>query len=401
MTTTFDNIPAHVPSDLVVDFDLYNIEGGADDPQLAWARLASYNKPVLYSPHNGGHWIATRPEDILAIQRDATLWSSDNVTAPKHVGERFLPLECNPPHHTAYRRPLVKLFSSRALRDIATPARELAVGLIEQLQPNGRCDFIKDFAMKFPLTVFLNIMGLPVEDGLMLNRLLDTSVRTADVNEKIECYTRIAQYIRGQVDERLENPRDDGLTYITQGEIDGGRFSRQVSYSIAQMLTQGGIDSVAMHLSFIVIHLAQNPDKRRYVLENLDNLEGIITEYGRRYFINNMFRTVTENRDFHGVQLKAGELIAVNAALFNFNEELFPNAAEVDFERPAKQNLSFGVGPHACLGTLLTRLEVKIFLQEWLPRIPEFEIDPDIPIDMRASQMHGVNQVALVWPTRV
>ncbi|QSE90800.1 cytochrome P450 [Rhodococcus pseudokoreensis] len=344
--------------------------------------------------------MATRPEDIADIYRNSKEWSSQDVTAPKHVGDRFLPLESDAPDHTAYRKAILGLLSNKALREIEPPARTLAVDLIEGLQDGGRCDFISDFALKFPLTVFLNIMGLPAEDGVMINNWLDAYVRTNNVEEKIGVGGKIAAYVHAQVDDRIENPRNDGLTNITQGQVGDRPLTRQEIYNLAQMLTMGGIDTVAMHLSFIVIHLAQNPDKREYVRNNLDSLDRVITEYGRRYFLNNMFRTVSEDREFHGVQLKAGELIAVNAGLYNFDETLFPHPEEIDFERPAKLNLSFGAGPHACPGAALTRLEVKIFLQEWLTRIPDFEIDPDTPIALRASQMHGVSELAVRWPTK-
>ncbi|MFE3060444.1 hypothetical protein, partial [Nocardia sp. NPDC059239] len=308
-----DTIPAHVPRELVVDFNLYDLEGGNDDPQTSWKRNlgAALKEPLLYTPHSGGHWIATRPEDIAAIQRDATAWSSQDVTAPKHVGDRFLPLESDDPEHAAYRKAFLAMVSNKALREIEPPARALAVDLIEGFQEKGHCDFISDLALKFPLAVFLNIMGLPVEDGIMINDWLHTYVSTSVVEEKIRIAGQIATYVRAQVDDRIENPRDDGLTQITKGQMGDRPLTREEIYNIAQMLTMGGIDSVAMHLSFIVIHLAQNPDKREYVRNNLDSLERIITEYGRRYFINNMFRTVTEDREFHGVQLKAGDLIAL------------------------------------------------------------------------------------------
>ncbi|MFE3059513.1 cytochrome P450, partial [Nocardia sp. NPDC059239] len=99
------------------------------------------------------------------------------------------------------------------------------------------------------------------------------------------------------------------------------------------------------------------------------------------------------------LDLLSGLQSACPASLYNFDETLFPNAAEIDFDRPAKLNLAFGVGPHACPGAALTRLEVKIFLQEWLTRIPDFEIDPNTPLVRRASQMLGVSQLALTWPT--
>lgn len=399
-TTPVTTIPDHVPPDLVVDLDMYALPGKDDDPQMAWMSFAEADKgPVVWSPYNGGHWVATQSEDIISIYKDQANWSSYDISAPKHPGPRLIPLEADPPLHAGYRKSIMPTFAPKALTTLEPDARALAVAYIESFRSRGSCDFLGEFGLKFPITVYMGLMGMPPEDGPGLNDLLDSSVKSADLAHTMEVYGEIAAYIGKHVDDRLANPRDDGLTRITQGKhVDGQAFTHDEARMVAQMVTQGGLDSVAMHLSFIALHLATHDEHRRYVRDNLDTLDHVINEYARRYYIPNQMRTVPVDRTFHGVELKAGDLIAINPALYNFDEQLFPEPEEVRFDRPAHVNMTFGAGPHACPGANLTKLEVRIFLQEWLTRIPDFSVDPEVPVFKRSGQLHGINQLSLRWP---
>jgi cytochrome P450 len=169
--------------------------------------------------------------------------------------------------------------------------------------------------------------------------------------------------------------------------------------STATLLTIGGVDSVAMHLSFIALHLARNPAHREFVRSNLDNLDGIVHEFNRRFSGANMMRKLINDMEHAGVVMKAGDMLAIPAPIYNLDDELFPNPAEINFQRPANQtHLTFGTGVHTCPGAALARLEVAIFLQEWLKRIPDFEVNPDVPVRLRASVTSAVDQLSLRWP---
>ncbi|WP_229052446.1 cytochrome P450 [Aeromicrobium sp. Leaf350] len=397
--TEFD-LPTNVPPSLVRDLDMYRLPGWESDPQLGWTEFSKGGEPIVYSPHNGGHWVATVPEDILGIYRDHKNWSNFDISAPKHPGPRMPPLESDPPLHSFYRKSIQQLFTPMALREIEPLIRQLSVSYIEEFLPKGRCEYVTEFGLPLPITVFLGIMGMPIEDGSRLNSYLNGALTSTEMDEKMGYFAQIAEYVHGHVEDRIADPRADGLTRITESQVQGRPMTPEEAKAIATMTTQGGLDSVGMLLSFITLHLAENPDDRAYVANHLDDLDHVVAELSRRYFIPNEMRTVPTDREFHGVTLKAGDLIAVNPAQYNFNEELFPDPAKVDFSRPKQTHITFGAGAHACPGANLATLEVKIFLQEWLSRIPEFEVDPDRPAPVkRCAQLHGISDLNLRWPT--
>src|SRR6516164_344269 len=226
-----DEIPAHVPPELVVDIDVYALPAGDIDAQLGWRKFAEHadKGPLIYSPYNGGHWVATVPEDIVRFQRDNKNFDNTVNTVPDRGGMRLVPLESDPPDHASYRRNVLPIVAAKRLKDLAPRIRELTVELVEGLRPKGGCDFISDFALKLPVIVFLEIMGLPQEDGKHLNSIVDTFARHPDA---------------------------------------------------------------AMQISFIALYLARHPDQRAYVADHLGDLELVTWEFGRRFPIAQMMRQV-------------------------------------------------------------------------------------------------------------
>jgi cytochrome P450 len=396
-----DNIPAHVPPELVVDVDIYRLPAGDIDAQEGWLKFAEHadKGPLIYSPYNGGHWVATVPEDIVRFQRDNENFGNKVNTLPDRGGPRLVPLEADPPNHAYYRRNVMPIFAAAQLKGLRPGIRDLTIELVEGLQPKGGCDFISDFALKLPVIVFLQIMGLPQEDGKHLNSIVDTFARHPDAAMKMQAFGEMSAYVDRAIQERLEDPRDDAITRITQAQIDGRPYTHDEMLSTLTLLALGGLDSVAMHISFIALYLARHPEQRAYVRDHLDDLGPVITELGRRFPIAQMMRQVLNDYEHGGVTMKKGDMVAIPAALYNLNEAVFDHAAEVDFSRDSKLHLTFGTGPHACVGSGLARLEVEIFLREWLTRIPDFHVDPQVPVICRAAVTNAVDQLSLKWPT--
>lgn len=393
-------VPSHVPSELVVEIDMYDMPGGDEDPHLPWLKFISEEKgSVVFSPYNGGHWVATDPADIARIQADSENFSNTAVSIPDRGSPNLIPLESDAPRHGDYRRNIMPFFKGQALADLQPTIRKLAIDLIDDLVERGECDFLNEFAMRFPVYIVLQILGLPIKDGVELNRLTDIVARHPDPQKKFEAYTTLSQYVDGFIEDRLANPKDDGITKITQATCLGKPYTRDEMNRAATMLTLGGVDSVAQHLCFIALYLARNPDQQDYVRENINSLHGIINEFGRRYPIANIFRKLAKDVELNGITMKAGDMISIAAPIHNFNKELFPSGAEIDFkQRSSAKHLSFGTGPHSCPGASLARLEVKIYLEEWFKRIPKFELKEGAPVRLRASMMSAVDELWLQWP---
>jgi len=161
-------VPAHVPPELVFDFDIYNPPGAEIDFHGALKRLHDENYPdIFWSTANGGHWVATRGEDIHKIFADYQNFSSRSLTVPASSAPPFplFPIFADPPEHGLYRALLNPSFSPKAVASLEARARALAVKLVEDLRPRGRCDFVIDFAQHLPIEVFMSIVDVPAGDS--------------------------------------------------------------------------------------------------------------------------------------------------------------------------------------------------------------------------------------------
>ena len=143
--------------------------------------------------------------------------------------------------------------------------------------------------------------------------------------------------------------------------------------------------------------LSQNPERRREIIARPDDIDRVVEELLRRWSVTFSGRVLAQDFEMRGVKMKQGDRITCLLPVCNFDPEVFPNPTEVDFDRPRKTILAFTVGVHSCMGAHLARLEIKIALQEWLRRIPEFALIPDIRIEYKPGGVVGPEAVPLVW----
>lgn len=163
-------------------------------------------------------------------------------------------------------------------------------------------------------------------------------------------------------------------------------------------LVVGGLDTVRNMMSFIAIYLAQHPEARRSLVANPAMILAAIEELLRWAAVANMSRCVARDVVFHGVTMKAGDMVLMPLVLAGRDESAFPNAAKVDFAREPNRHISFGIGAHLCPGMHLARIELRIFLEEWLAAIPEFALDPNAAPVTRGGVILAVERLELVWP---
>ena len=208
MTTTATvDIPAHVDPALVVDCDYINPAGIEDgDVFKALARLHE-GPDISWTPHYGGHWIATRGEDIQWIHESHELFSNAEKNVPKGSFPPMPPITENPPDHTRYRAVLNPFFAKRRVeQNYEAECREVIHSLIESLRPQGRCEFVGEFATIAPLKIFWDFVDLPYErrdDFLRWGRMFMTSAASED---RANANREITDYLGQLLDERLERP---------------------------------------------------------------------------------------------------------------------------------------------------------------------------------------------------
>lgn len=389
--------PDHVPEKLIVDFDFYRFAESQPDVHLAWKRL--HEAPRLFwTPRNGGHWVATRGEDLKVMYSDYQRFTSNHQSIPRAQEFLFPPVEIDPPLHADYRRIIYPAFSPKSINALRGHVRELTVNLIEGLRQRGQCEFYADFALHMPIGIFLHIVQLPAADRLEMLDWAEKATRASDPAEIEIAFGRARAYLEEKFSERSKNPGSDLISVLGQATIGGRPLTQQELLGFGLVILFGGLDTVASSLGFITRYLADNPDERHRLRTTPGLIPRALDELFRRFAITNLARGVVEDMEYAGVTLRKGDPILLPTALYNLDDSIYPNPFELNYERPGvARQLGFGWGAHRCIGVSLARVELAVFLEEWLGRIPEFRVPAGASVEVRTGKVNAVTRLPLVW----
>jgi len=261
--------------------------------------------------------------------------------------------------------------------------RKLSNQLIDDFIDTGECEFNSAFAIPLPCTVFLRLLGLPLEDLDLFLGFKDNIIRpeTRDQKEyervQAETGRQIYAYFDKVLDERAQQPRDDMLTGFLEADVDGNRLTREDILDICYLFLLAGLDTVTASVGCMVSYLAQHPEQRHRLVDDPTQIPGAVEELLRwETPVPGVPRVVAEEVELCGERLEPGERVTVLLGSANIDEGGFPEPDDVDFERPANRHLAFGGGVHRCLGSHLARLELRVALEQLHERIPEYAIKP-------------------------
>lgn len=398
MLSSGTKFPAHVPKDRVVDFDIYNPPCKDEGYAFAWKDLQDRSPELIWSICNGGHWIATRGKVMREIFDDYKHFSSSVLMAPRERGEiKLLPTAVDPPRHRSYRSLLNRGLAPAAIRIMEDGIRSYTIELVEKLEGIGRCEFIEDFARHLPLGVFFKLADLPLSDRDMLGRWMEQVLRPDGSMTQEEAMGRFADYLLPYIRARRQKPGSDMISTIVSGVIDERPITDDEAIQMCTALVLGGLDTVIAFMSFTMNYLARSPESRRYILENPREISNVVEELFRRFPVGTNMRLVKEDYEFHGVLLKEDDLISMPQILHSLDEHIYEKPLEIDFTRNAAGYCAFGHGVHHCPGSFLAKVEIRVLLEEWLPRIPNFELEPGAPISVSTGVTSGIFHLPLRW----
>ena len=363
-------------------------------PQAIYDMLREHS-PILRT-ELGGTMIA-RHEDVEFALRHADLFSSDMDAISIGNVRPLIPLQINPPEHVKYRRLLDPLFAPKQVALLENDVRKLSNQLIDDFIGTGECEFNSAFAIPLPCTVFLRLLGLPLEDLDLFLKFKDNIIRpeTRDQQEYQEIQAQTGQqiyaYFDKVLDEREQQPRDDMLTGFLEADVDGNRLTREDILDICYLFLLAGLDTVTASVGCMVSYLAQHPEQRQRLVDDPSQIPGAVEELLRwETPVPGVPRVVAEDVEFCGERLEAGERVTVLLGSANIDERGFPQPDDVDFERAANRHLAFGGGVHRCLGSHLARLELRVALEQLHERIPDYSIklgeEPKYSIGIRAVE---------------
>ena len=393
--------PDHVPHALVRDFNFFTQQAVDGEIHLGWKKLHE-GPEIFWTPHNGGHWVATRADDLEEMYKNYELFSNRHMAIPV-AGMSDLPIhpvDADPPEHAGYRNLMAPAFSPKAMAALEVKARQLSIERIESFIERGECEFISEFSKYMPIGIFLTMTGLPVEDAQMLLPLVDSKTREADPEVQLDAWNKVVGYVESKVNERAANPGDDLISRFVQGKINGEQISRRHALGMSVLAMFAGLDTVVASLGYVIRYLADHPGHRRQLLDDPALIPDAVEELLRRFSVVTDAREINKDFEYKGVTFKKGDMILLPTMLHGLDERRFPDALTVDFRRADKFHLAFGAGVHRCIGSMLARTELRVLLQEWLPRIPEFQVKPDTPIRFQAGQVSVIVELPLVWQAK-
>lgn len=390
--------PAHIPAEFEVDFDFYNPPGDPRDIHAGWMQLQQGPR-MVWTGHNGGHWIATRADELIQVQTDTDRFSYRSINIPPNPTPS-LPLESDPPRHTGLRAIISPLFRPDTLRAAEKVVRELSSSLAEGFKERGACEFQGEFARQVPIVVFLKLVDLPLDDRLYLIGLAEKRTRSPIAEERNSAKAGLIAYMQDAIDARTRNPGNDFISRIIHGTVEGERLSTEDLLNMLATTLSGGLDTVASMTGFAMYRLAERPDLQERLEREPAILNAAVDEIIRRDGLSNICRIAKRDMEFAGAPLREGDAIVTPSSLIGLDPDLFPNPTVLDFDRKGEASHgSFGNGPHRCPGANLGRMEIRVMIEEWMKRIPRWRLDPERPPLTGSGLVNTVHRLDLVWDT--
>jgi cytochrome P450 len=318
-----------------------------------------------------GYWVATRFDDVRDILQDAETFSSINAQIPfVQMAEPLLPTEADPPYVQKLRTAVMPALTAKRVQALAGRMHEVSIELIEGFRGAGHCDFVRQFAQVYPITIFIEFFGMGTERREEFRHQAQTFQNFAD--KRAEAWANVRAIVEEQINLKRGNPGEDLLSVVAQAKLDGELLPMNTAVGIASAVFVGGLDTVASNLSWDMRFLATNPNYRQQILDNPAVIPNAVEEFLRMYSIANPMRRVTKDIEFRGANMLAGDRIQLSTAGANRDVSVFGD--KVDFNRQVNPHLAFATGPHRCLGSHLARLEIAIALENWHRLVPHYRV---------------------------
>lgn len=368
--------PDYVPPGLRCPWDHYRDPALVRDPIGCYDDLRSRYR-VFFSQLYDGFWVFTRYDDILRTLQNPELWSSMYTSIPARTNQ-LLPINLDPPDHARYRRLLNLAFSPRSALALEAEMRAVTCELLDELDGSSEFDFIDAFAKPFPSAIFTSLLGLPVDEWRRLMDWNNEIIHTGDVTARQRATAEVTEYLAQLIGARRERRRGDLLSELLDAEIDGHRLSQDELLSFAVLLFMAGLDTVTAALGFIFAYLADHPGDRALIVAEPDLIPGAVEELLRLHSMVQTSRTATADCEIAGARVRQGDRVLLPLATAGRDPLAFPNVDRADFRRQPNRHLAFGAGPHRCLGSHLARVELRVALEEWHRRYPDYRPVPGV-----------------------
>ncbi len=389
------------PTDFATDWDHTHDDYAAAAPEI-WDDLRT-RCPVAHTERFGGGWLPTRHEDVAAIAHDTTHFTSQSVVVsdfPPIVSAPVgfaPPITSDPPFHEFARRLLLPAFSPKAIGPLEPTTRELCADLLDGVLADGatEVDAATAYAQHIPVQVIAHMLGVPAEDGDHFRRFIHRILEKPGQNGPVAREETMLHYLERVIEDHRAEPRDDLIGYLLGLEVEGGPLREDHITGTLALLIIAGIDTTWSAIGASLWHLAQHPDQRRRLVTEPELMTFAIEELLRAFAPVTMARMVARDVEVGGAEMKEGDWVLLPFPSANRDPEFFDRADEVVLDRARNRHAAFGLGIHRCLGSNLARMELRVALEEWLRRVPDFELADPAAVRWSSGQVRGPRTLPL------
>jgi cytochrome P450 len=403
MSTQEAPLPAHVPPELAMLYPLTVRTVSTVNPHKDIVPKIHQGPPIFWAtnvfPGPAGGWVVRRAEDLKQVYENTSVFiKKGNAQMASMIGESWdvIPTELDPPRHTMFRRALEPVFSPRSMAKLESKVSGRARHLIDNFKDKGEVEFIGAFATQFPVSIVLDMMGLPQDRMDEFLQWEFNILHTDDLVARKDAIGSLKNFLMEEIEKRKQHPAEDMITSALSLEVDGRKWSTEEVFGFCFNLFVGGLDTVTANLGFIFHHLATHPEHQQELRDDPSKVGLAIQELMRAYAAVTTMRICDKETTIHGVTIKPGDRVAMSTTLGSNDPEAFESPQEVRLDR-RPVHLSLGHGIHRCLGAHLARRELNVAITDMLELLPEFRLKPGFEVPFLLSNVLHIQELQLVW----
>jgi cytochrome P450 len=381
--STEEQVHQPVPKELEERLRQYSSYESTPDEALALFREArAAGCPVARSEKLDGFHLFLDYDDVRSAHADhETFASSPSVLRPLVERPAFPPIEYDPPEQTAWRELFAHALNLDTPKRIEADVRRDVVELIEAMQAKGSFDLVEDFAEEVPLFALCHVLGFDQSKRSEIRRLtVDMHRYAEDPVKGPESFMAFAEFGIGEVMSRLEDPRDDYLTYLSTATIHGRPLTPHELGATMNSLLNAGHGTTVSGLTSLLYEVYSRPEVKQRLIDDPSLIPAAVEESMRLHTpFFGLYRRATKAVTVNGVEIAEGDSIQMCWAAANRDPKVFedPDAFDLDRNPGRKRLMTFGFGIHACMGQPTARMEMHVALEELLTRVPDIElVDP-------------------------
>ena len=390
--------------DFATDFDHADPQW-VNNPYPIWEDLRT-RCPVAHTDRYGGAWFPATHELVSRVAKDTENFTSRSVVMsnlrptdedlPAPIGIAP-PITSDPPFHAIARRLVLPAFSPGVVNALEPQIRALCNSLLDDMGDAAVVNGGTQFAQYIPVGVIQQMLGFPLEDIEMFLQIvidvLDSIDSTAEDRQATGDKNRA--YIEKQIQDHIDNPRDDFTTYLLNAEIAGTKLELDHVIGTMVLTLVAGIDTTWSAISSSLWHLAQNPDDLARLVNEPELMDVAVEEFLRFYAPVTMARLVAKDHDFNGCPMKKDDWVLLGFPAANRDPEVFEDADKFIIDRRENRHVAFGLGIHRCAGSNLARLELKVAIHEFIKRYPTFTLENPSEVTFSPGQVRGARNLPI------